>query len=97
VAGEAHEQDVAGLGLSHRPRHEVLLAERAQLLAVGDAAIGASVEVEQPEFPADAEDQPAAVHGHALACQGQLRLDRAPGRPPALRPYRWWSAAAPSR
>ena len=66
MAGEAHQQDVAGRSLSDRLRHEVLLAQRAQLLAVGDAAVGAGVEVEQAELLAHAEDQPAAVHGDAL-------------------------------
>ena len=66
VAGEAHQQDVARRDLGNRLRHEVLLAERPELLAVGDAAVGAGVEVEQAELLPHTEDQPAAVHGDAL-------------------------------
>ena len=50
VAGEAHQQDVARRRLGNRLGNEMLLAERAELLAVGDAAVGAGVEVEQAEL-----------------------------------------------
>ena len=66
VAGETHQQDVARSSLGHGRRHEVLLAERAELLAVGDAAVSASVEVEQAEFSAHTNDLPAAVYSHTL-------------------------------
>jgi hypothetical protein len=56
VAGEAHQQDVARSSLGDWLRVEVLLAERPELLAVGDTAVGAGVEVEQAELLADAED-----------------------------------------
>jgi hypothetical protein len=65
VTREAHQQDVARSGIGDQLRHEVLLAERPELLAVGDAAVGAGVELEHAEFLANAEDQPAAVHGDA--------------------------------
>jgi hypothetical protein len=60
------EGGVAGGALGDRLRHEMLLAYRPEQPAVGDAAVGASIEVKQAEIPADAEDQPAAIHGDAL-------------------------------
>jgi hypothetical protein len=89
MPGEAQEQDVAGRRVGDRLCNEVLLAECPQLLAIGDAAIGASVELEQAELLADTDDQAAAVHRHALepalvpprACRARSALRRGSRRP----------------
>ena len=46
--------------------NEMLVAQCPQALAIGDAAIGAGVEVEQTELSTDADDQTAAIDGDAL-------------------------------
>jgi hypothetical protein len=50
VAGETHQQDVARCGICSRLSQQMLLAKRPELLAIGDAAVGTGVEVEQPEL-----------------------------------------------
>jgi hypothetical protein len=65
VTGEAHQQHVAGGSLGDWLRREVLLAQRPQLLAVGDAAVGAGVEVEQANSLPTPRINPRN-HRHAL-------------------------------
>jgi hypothetical protein len=67
MPGEAQEQDVAGRRVGDRLCNEVLLAECPQLLAIGDAAIGASVELEQAELLADTDACGAHVAAEQLA------------------------------
>ena len=66
MAGEAHEQHVAGLDIPNQLRHEVLVAQCPQTLTIGDADIGVGVEVEQTEVSTDTDDQAAAIDGDAL-------------------------------
>ena len=65
TSGEAHQQDIAGCDLGGGLRHEVLLAQRPELLAVGDAAIEALGELEWPTGGAGLEMVPIPTAGSA--------------------------------
>ncbi len=62
MAGETHQEQVAGRRIGNRFGQQMLLPKSPELLAIGNAAVGAGVKVKQAEPAAHTEDQPAAVH-----------------------------------